>query len=702
MYKSKKKFSIYLFKVCALFISVCCFAKNIQSQNLYSAVVDSATGKIKVSWEDSNPGSTLNYIVNWGSSSIVITGSQTVPKTENTFLITSVDGNSKSYYIEIKKTVVGNTILLDNFYTIFLEVHHIGVIYGSASISILNWNTIKTNLAGDYFLDRYEAPNWRTIKKIPYINGNQDYTCNDTISYPFCDYNDVYYRIRFKIKSAVFSESVSNVGSNGPFRDNTPPTNARNDTVSIKHDQSGYPVLGWSFSASNDIAGYQILRSDIPSTGFFPIDTVSSEISIYTDTTVNACETSYIYSIVAIDKCGKMSTASMPTKEIQTILLTIPNIDPCEKKATLNWNRYINMPEELGGYKIYRKQDNGPYSLIKTLGAYSNSFSDVFQFKNGSVYTYFVKAFAASGSATSSSCEKSILYKSATKPDTLYISQVSVEADEYIQVGCIYSPVNTLQKLLLQRLDTIGGNWFTIDSLSSTTGNYLPQTFTMYDRTAEVKNLSYLYRLVAIDSCKAQSNYSINTSNSILLGCKTVQGENMVSWNSYGTWLQGVDSYDIFRQVDDLPVDGDNIGSVTTTSNYFADSPTGFAPNANVCYWEVAKENNDNPLSANAFSVSNKCCRTKATTFNIPNAFRPDGVNNLFRPLSNSIISESFTMIIYNKWGQAIFKTSDYINGWDGTMSGEKAPAGVYTYVVNFQSISGEKIKKIGTVALIR
>jgi gliding motility-associated-like protein len=59
-------------------------------------------------------------------------------------------------------------------------------------------------------------------------------------------------------------------------------------------------------------------------------------------------------------------------------------------------------------------------------------------------------------------------------------------------------------------------------------------------------------------------------------------------------------------------------------------------------------------------------------------------------------------MIIYNKWGQAIFKTSDYINGWDGTMNGEKAPAGVYTYVINFQSLSGEKIKKIGTVALIR
>ena len=360
------------------------------------------------------------------------------------------------------------------------------------------------------------------------------------------------------------------------------------------------------------------------------------------------------------------------------------------------------MPEELEGYKIYRKQDNGPYSLIKTLGAYSNSFSDVFQFKNGSVYTYFVKAFATSGSATSSSCEKSILYKSATKPDTLYISQVSVEADEYVQVSCIYSPANTLQKLLLQRLDTIWNNWITIDSLTALSGNNLPQTFSMYDRTAEVKNLSYSYRLVAIDSCKAQSNYSINTSNSLLLGCEILNGEIIVSWNSYNTWMQGVSSYDIYRQVDNLPLIGEVIGNVSGTSNNFSDIPTGFAPQANICYWVVAKENNDNPMVSNAFSESNTCCRTKTASLDIPNAFRPDGVNNLFRPKSNSIKSESFKMIIYNKWGQAIFETSDYTYGWNGTINGEKAPSGVYAYVINFQSLSGEKIKTIGTVVLVR
>ena len=64
----------------------------------------------------------------------------------------------------------------------------------------------------------------------------------------------------------------------------------------------------------------------------------------------------------------------------------------------------------------------------------------------------------------------------------------------------------------------------------------------------------------------------------------------------------------------------------------------------------------------------------------LPNAFSPndDDSNDEFKPVYNCALD--FRMIIYNRWGQPIFETSDIDVGWDGTVNGEPAPQGAYTY----------------------
>jgi gliding motility-associated-like protein len=86
--------------------------------------------------------------------------------------------------------------------------------------------------------------------------------------------------------------------------------------------------------------------------------------------------------------------------------------------------------------------------------------------------------------------------------------------------------------------------------------------------------------------------------------------------------------------------------------------------------------------------------------FNVPNAFTPngDGLNDTFRPVATGDLIRQFSMVIYNRWGQMIFQTSDYSAGWDG----KDAPAGVYGWVISYSNHTGKVFKMRGSVTLLK
>jgi gliding motility-associated-like protein len=86
--------------------------------------------------------------------------------------------------------------------------------------------------------------------------------------------------------------------------------------------------------------------------------------------------------------------------------------------------------------------------------------------------------------------------------------------------------------------------------------------------------------------------------------------------------------------------------------------------------------------------------------FNVPNAFTPDGdgLNDVFRPIATTDLIRQFSLVIYNRWGQLIFETSDYSGGWDG----KDAPAGVYGWVISYSNHTGKVFKMRGSVTLLK
>lgn len=130
-------------------------------------------------------------------------------------------------------------------------------------------------------------------------------------------------------------------------------------------------------------------------------------------------------------------------------------------------------------------------------------------------------------------------------------------------------------------------------------------------------------------------------------------------------------------------------------SCYSCTSPVAFPPYLNNTY--TVKTN-----SGNCIAIDTVILKVEITdSLFIPTAFSPnnDGLNDLFR-VAGTVAD--FSMEIYNRWGQPVFKTNSSQSGWDGKFRNLPQPNGIYVYSIKYR-IQGGIFKRIkGTFMLIR
>lgn len=88
----------------------------------------------------------------------------------------------------------------------------------------------------------------------------------------------------------------------------------------------------------------------------------------------------------------------------------------------------------------------------------------------------------------------------------------------------------------------------------------------------------------------------------------------------------------------------------------------------------------------------------------VPTAFTPnrDGKNDMFGPIVTCPIGR-FHMMVYNRWGNKLYETSDYNQGWDGSNNGNMSDDGTYVYVIEYSSTSTHRTNMLkGTFVLFR
>jgi len=105
-------------------------------------------------------------------------------------------------------------------------------------------------------------------------------------------------------------------------------------------------------------------------------------------------------------------------------------------------------------------------------------------------------------------------------------------------------------------------------------------------------------------------------------------------------------------------------------------------------------------------SISQTISYDAEVTVYLPNAFTPDGNmnNDYFGPKGYYIEPTDYLMLIYDRWGDEIYKTTELDKPWDGRVKGssEIAQVGVYVYYIRLRDFNHQIHEFRGYVTLLK
>jgi gliding motility-associated-like protein len=248
----------------------------------------------------------------------------------------------------------------------------------------------------------------------------------------------------------------------------------------------------------------------------------------------------------------------------------------------------------------------------------------------------------------------------------------------------------------------------TLDLLWTQDAAYTPAEYTVFKDGAKngttaqatytdpvfILNAGSCYAVSYVDACGNQS--AVSTTACPIILSAILQNDNTValSWNAYNGWVNGVDHYTIEKYTSDGQLlQSLDVGTVVT----FTDTQTD-ADNQVIAYRIVAHAVDGSV----AESTSNSVIITKQPNIYHPNTFTPnsDGLNDTFQVMSQYTASVEF--MVFNRWGEMLFYTTDLNVAWDGTYKGNAVPEGTYVFRCFLTDLSGLRYERSGNVVLLR
>jgi len=427
-----------------------------------------------------------------------------------------------------------------------------------------------------------------------------------------------------------------------------------------------------------------------------PIDTVQGISNTnYHYAASNAFNESESFRVSAIDSCLNDGLQSV---EHNTIFLQ-NYLDVCTGENTLNWNEYGIWPSGVLEYEVFFTENGGPTTLLGTLpnGTTSIVHNNLIQF---STYCYYIRAYDVSGSRSSTSNQLCVFADIPLWPNFEYLNNATVALNSQVDISCFTDITADIIEFRIERATQPAGPFTIVGNVPANAVNPL---INFTDFTALFNQQSYYYQYIAVDSCGTDA-YTSNLGRTIFLSATANNNyTNTLNWNNYIDWDAGVDSYNIFRNIDGLwdpfPIGTLPLGTVSFTDD-ISNNLNGYG---DFCYKIEAIESSGNTYGLKDTSHSNIACVKQFPVIHIPNAFAPQGINQIFKPESVFINPSLYKFIIFNRWGEKVFETTDINSGWDGTRkNGKLAQQGVYVYIIEFSSNDDEKTSKKGTVTLVR
>ncbi|HDR90529.1 MAG TPA: hypothetical protein ENN63_13000 [Bacteroidetes bacterium] len=426
------------------------------------------------------------------------------------------------------------------------------------------------------------------------------------------------------------------------------------------------------------------------------------------DTTYSETDTSYLhpggmpgsqpeeYRIGELDSTqeGNFSGAM---GEVHTTIHATAEFDPCEGSVALEWNKYRGWQEEIIEYRIFTSENGGPF----VYSASQMPNDTTWLFTGAGAYTEYcfrIRAVSEEG-RTSTSNTVCVTADMPRPPGYINADQATVKNNEEIVVSFHIDPLAESGEYRLLRRSAGQEPYDTLHVYSAGNPGYLEYT----DEEADL-NLIWEYRLAAVNECGKTVCLS-NTATNISLHGNAIDFLIHLVWNAYREWNGGVDRYVIYRSIGNGPFL--EIGTTDRLNNTFTDDISGFRTQAVpglFCYRITAIESAGNPYGITGESRSSITCIEMETDIRFPSAIVPNSdipVNRVFKPVY-TFFPREYYLVIYNRWNNKVFETTNPSEGWDGNPGGGATPQeGIYIYYCKIKNMNGDVVEKTGKVAVL-
>ena len=265
------------------------------------------------------------------------------------------------------------------------------------------------------------------------------------------------------------------------------------------------------------------------------------------------------------------------------------------------------------------------------------------------------------------------------------------------------------ERLIIAAADTIYACKSSTTSILSRemgTGNYVwtgPNGFTSFSRQANITNVSAsslgIYHLIATNgTCRVKDSvrlvvintpvlvndvYQMANGQTSLNGSSVLLNDTILRGANYSVKLKGTVG------LGNLMFNSD--GKFTYISPVDFTKTTSFV--YEVCYTDCP--NNCQTATVLIKAASGQRQSDGATNVITPNG---DGINEtLIIENYDPTIDINSQIVIYNQWGDAIFRAAPYLNDWNGTYNKENLPDGTY-YFIFLKTHDAAPIKDFVTV----
>jgi len=221
----------------------------------------------------------------------------------------------------------------------------------------------------------------------------------------------------------------------------------------------------------------------------------------------------------------------------------------------------------------------------------------------------------------------------------------------------------------------------------------------------------------AVLTATGGSAYYWNTSQTTasITEYPTAQTTYSVTVTSNGCTAGAMHTVDVYTLIpvnagpDTIMKPGDNYNIHATGGTSWSWSPSGglsctncqnplASPQETTTYTVVATDSN-NCHSVDYVTVS---IEVQCGSVYVPDAFSPNGdnINDTLFVHGNCIAIMEF--IIYERWGEKVFSSTDTSKGWDGTYHDKPLVSGVFFYTLKATLSNGNIVNKSGNISLVR